>query len=478
MSGRIKLQTNIPRPADKRLDLRPSTLNRTIVSLAVPAIVANVLFSFVFFVDTLIVAWLENEVYLAAVALASLIMMWSNAPIQGISIAATSLVSRTWGEKDFQLARRLAAHCLILTFAIVAAALLIGIPLAEWIVRLLQASEEVVPLAARYLRLVLLSSVLGMPLLIANTILRAKGDTKTPMYITGAMNLINIVASIVLAFGIGPFPKMELYGVAWGTVLSRNLGGLAGIWVLCTHERGISLRFSDFRHVSGRLFARIWHVSCPAIAERVINSTSYAFFMAMVASLGTTVLAAHELALNVESLAFMPAFGLSIATSTIIGQAVGAGRYQIAQIAVKRTAIFSTAVMGCAGLLFILFAPHAVVMFRATPEVLKLSGLALQIAGLELPMFALVFIFIGALRGAGDTKSAMLVNTACILFIRLPGTYLMGFVFGWGIAGVWLATVLDWTGRALGAWLIFRKGFWKHIHKNEKIKYGESAQRV
>lgn len=455
----------------KRLDLRPSKLNRTIVSLAIPAIIANVMYSLVFFVDTMIVAWLENEVYLAAVALASLLMFWSNAPIQGISIAATSLVSRTWGEKDFLLARRLSAHCLILTFAIVAAAILVGIPLAEWLIRLLQASPEVVPHAARYLRLVLLSSIFGMPLLITNTIMRAKGDMKTPMYITLAMNVINIVLSLVLAFGVGPFPRMELYGVAWGTVISRNLGGLAGLWVLCTHKRGISLRLGDFRHLSERLFARIWHVSHPAIAERVINSTSYAFFMAMVARLGTTVLAAHELALNVEALAFMPTFGLSVAITTILGQAVGAGRQRIGQIAVKRTAIFSTAVMSALGILFILFAPQAVKIFRATPEVLEQAGIALQIAGLELPMFALLFIFIGALRGAGDTKSAMYINTGCILLLRLPATYLMGFVFEWGIAGIWLATVLDWTGRAFFSWLIFRKGVWKSIHKNEKERF-------
>lgn len=473
MNGQTPSQSRDFRDSSSRLDLRPAALNRTIVSLAVPAIVANVLFSLVFFVDTLIVGWLKNEVYLAAVALSSLIMFWSNAPIQGISIAATSLVSRTWGERDFDLARRLSAHCLILTFIIVGVMTLVGLPLAPWIIRLLQASDEVVAPGAKYLRLVLLSSIFGMPLLIANTILRAKGDTKTPMYITGAMNLINIVASIVLAFGMGPFPKMELYGVAWGTVISRNLGGLAGLWILSTHARGISLRFSDFRHIRSRLFARIWHVSHPAIAERVINSTTYAFFMAMVARLGTTTLAAHELALNIESLAFMPSFGISIATSTIIGQAVGAGRQRIGQIAVKRTAIFSTAVMGGIGLLFILFAPQAVKLFRATPEVLELAGLALQIAGLELPMFALVFIFIGALRGAGDTKSAMLVNSASILLFRLPGTYLMGFVFGWGIAGVWMATVLDWTGRALGSYLIFRKGVWKKIHQQEKEKFSK-----
>ncbi len=441
------------------------------MSLAGPAIVANLLFTLVFIVDTFIVARLENEVFLAATGLASLIMIWSNAAIQGISIGATSLVSRTLGEKDFPLARQISAHCLIITFLIVGIMILVGLPLAPWIIRLLQAEPKVVPVAARYLRLVLLSSVLGMPLLMANTILRAKGDTKTPMWITGAMNLINVVISYVLAFGVGPFPRMEVYGVAWGTVIARNLGGLAGLWILFTDRIGISLRSQDFIHISRKLLSRIWHISLPAIVERVGNSTSYAIFFGMVTKLGTTVLAAHQIALNIESLAFMPAFGASIATTTIIGQAVGAGRQRIAEIAIKRTIIITTIAMAALGLLFILFAPAAIRPLKATPEALKLAGLALQIAGLELPMFALVFIFNGALRGAGDTKSPMFVNMACILILRLPATYLMGFVFGWGIAGVWLATVIDWTGRALGLWLIFRKGVWKQLHKTEKERF-------
>ncbi len=441
------------------------------MSLALPAILANMMYGLVFFIDTLIVGWLQNEVYLAAVALASLIMFWSNAPVQAISMATTSLVSRTWGEKDFPLARRLSAQCLLLTFAVVAASIAIGVPLAAWLIRLLQASPQVVPFAARYLRLVLFSSVLGMPLLIANSIMRAKGDTTTPMIITSSMNVINIIASIVLAFGIGPFPRMELYGVAWGTVISRNLGGLASMAVLFTHRRGISLQWRDFFDVSRRHFARIWHVAYPSMIERVINSTSYAFFMAMVARLGTTVLAAHELALNIESLAFMPAFGLSIAVTTVIGQAVGSGRQRIGQIAVRRTAIFSTLSMSILTVLFVVFAPYVVMLFRATPEVLRYAALALQIAAFELPLFSLTFIYAGALRGAGDTKSPMYVNTLSILLLRLPGTYLMGFVLGWGIAGVWLATCLDWAGRSLGLWLLFRKGGWKHIHKNEKDRF-------
>ncbi|MEN8127955.1 MAG: MATE family efflux transporter [Planctomycetota bacterium] len=454
-----------------RLNLRPSMLNRTIFKLAAPAIFECLMFSLVFFTDTLIVGWLQDETYLAGVALASLLMFWSSAPIQGMSIATTSIISRTWGEKDFSEARRYAGHALALTLIITAGILLIGESFASDLIRLLRAAPEVVPSATKYLRIVLLSSVLGVPLMVSNAVIRAKGDTTTPMAITFSMNVINIVASIILAFGIGPFPAMELYGVALGTVIARNVGGFASLAVLATKKRGINIRPTHLLRLSWKRIRRIWHVAYPAMTERVVNSTSYAFFMSMVAGLGTTLLAGHQIALNVESLAFMPAFGMSVAVTTILGQAVGSGRYRIGEITVKRTIIFTVVFMFFLGILFVFFAPQAVKVFRATPDVLQITGVALRIGALEFPFFALTFILMGALRGAGDTRSPMFINMSCIILLRLPLTYLFAFVFHWGIVGVWLACATDWAGRAIGLAIVFQKGNWKLIHKNEKQKF-------
>lgn len=464
-------QPALPDELHHRLNLRPSKLNRTIFILATPAILESLMFSLVFFTDTLIVGWLEKEIYLAGVALASLLMFWSSAPIQGMSIATTSIVSRTWGEKDFPEARRYAGHSLMMTFFITSITLIVGELFAPDLIRLLRAESSVIPSGSKYLRIVLLSSVLGAPLMVSNAAIRAKGDTTTPMIITFTMNIVNIVSSIILAFGIGPFPRMEIYGVALGTVIARNVGGFASITILWTQKRGISLKLSDLLRINRKHIARIWHVAHPAIIERTVNSTTYAFFMSMVASLGTTVLAAHQIALNVESLAFMPAFGMSVAVTTILGQAVGSGRYRIGEITVKRTLKITVAFMLLLGLLFVFFAPYGVKIFRATPDVLRLAGIAMQISALEFPFFAITFILMGALRGAGDTRSPMYINMASILLLRLPLTYLFALVFGWGIVGVWLATAADWAGRSIGLWIVFRKGLWKLIHRNEKQRF-------
>lgn len=466
-----KKQTEQPEYQHQILDLRPDTLNRTIFVLAAPAIVENLLFSLVGFADTVIVGWLRNENFLAGVALASLAIFWSNAPIQALAIATNSIVARTWGERNFAEARRVTGHALILAMAIAMAVILVGWPLAARIIRLLGAGPDVIAPGTGYLRIVLLSSLLGLPLMVSNAVIRAKGDTASPMIITIVMNVINVIASIAMAFGWGPLPAMGFYGVAWGTVLARNVGGLISFALLFSNKRGISMHFASFLSLRRIVIRRIWHVALPVLGERVLNTTSYAFFMWMVAHLGTTILAAHQLALNIESLVFMPAFGMSIAVSSILGQAVGSGRYHIGELAVKRTLLFVGTLMVGTAILFLVFAPHVVGIYKATPEVLKFAGIAVRISALELPLFALCFIFMGALRGAGDTRSMMYVVVLSITLVRLPATWLLAFALDLGITGVWFATALDWGCRTLGLWLVFRRGVWKTIHQKEKEQF-------
>jgi putative MATE family efflux protein len=462
-----------PEPQHKVLDLRPSTLNRTIVWLAAPAIFENLLFSLVGFADTVIVGWLRNENFLAGVALANLAIFWANTPLQAVAIAANSIVSRCWGERNFSEARRVSGHALVLSLGVVFLILLAGYPLAEQIIRLLGGTADVSAPGAIYLRIVLYSNFLGMPLMVSNAIIRAKGDTASPMVITIIMNVINVIASIALAFGWGRLPAIGLYGVAWGTVIARNVGGLLSLSLLFSKKHGISIRISHFLSMKRLVLHRIWHVSYPVLAERVLNTTAYAFFLWMVAKLGTTVLAAHQIALNIESLVFMPAFGIGMAVSSILGQAVGAGKYHIGELTVKRTFIFSGSLMLFVAVLFVFFAPHMVMIYKATPEVLELAEKAVRISAIELPLFAVYFIFLGALRGSGDTRSMMYVIVLCITFIRLPATWLLAFVMDLGISGVWFATAIDWGVRTLGLWMVFRRGVWKTIHKQEKAKFAE-----
>jgi len=454
----------------QRLNLKLKDLNKTLVTLSLPSIVENCLYSLVFVSDTLIVGWLHREDYLAGAALAGMVVFLMIAPFIALSMAATSIVARSWGEHDHETARRHGGCAIAIAFVMAAVLVGGGILLAEPILHLCGAAPEVVRSGSLFLRILAFSGLTGLPMMVGNGILRGMGDTFRPMLITGLMNVINITVSVMLAFGIG-LPKLGYYGVAWGTAIARTLGVLMTLFLL-TRPSGLGLRTGHFFTLERNVLARIWYLAMPALAERGLNSLCYVFFMRMVAHLGTTVLAAHQVAIQIENVALMPAWGLATATTTVTGQAVGASLQHIAKIAVKRILIAATILTAVLGTVFVCFGPQIAALFGATDRVVSLAGLAVRLSALELPFVAITFIFMGALRGAGDTTSPLYVGIVSLLIFRLGGVYLLAYELRLGLAGVWLATALDWLVRAVGLGWFFKREAWILLHEKEKRRFG------
>ena len=211
------------------------------------------------------------------------------------------------------------------------------------------------------------------------------------------------------------------------------------------------------------MFQQLWNLSYPVMIERLLTNGAGMIFMKIIALLGTTALAAHNIALRIESIAYMPPWGVSIAVSTIVGQSLGAGKPEVAEKAVKKGLFWIGSFMFFLGILFVLFSKQFVVLFGATPEVIHMAGVVLQISALELPFIAFFAILAGCMRGAGDTKSPLYVMFICLPIFRFGVVYLFAITFGWGLPGVWLATACDWMARVLGLWLLFRRGRWKQV---------------
>jgi putative MATE family efflux protein len=453
----------------ERINLRLRDLNKTLATLSMPSMVENCLYSLVFISDTLIVGRLHNENYLAAAALAGILMFLVTAPFIALSMSATSIVARSWGELAFETARRHAGCALVVAFLMALGLFAAASPFASEIMSFFGAAEEVTPDAAKYLRILLISCLTGLPMMVSNGMLRGKGDTFRPMLITGMMNVVNIAASIMLAFGIAA-PKLGFFGVAWGTVIARTVGIFFSMWLLIG-SKGLALRIEHFTEISRNVLGRLWYLFWPAYLERGLTSVYYMLFMKMVAHLGTTVLAAHQVALQIENLAVMPAWGLAVAVTTITGQAVGAGRHRVARIAVRKVVIAVSILTLSLCAVFLLFGPTIAHLFGATPEVVKLAGMATRLAAIEMPFLAITFIFIGALRGVGDTRSPMYVSFVSMLICRLGFVWLMAYYLHWGLVGVWLATAIDWMVRATGLGWFFKREAWTLLHEKEKQRF-------
>ena len=425
----------------------------------------------VFVADTLITGWLRDERMLAATALAGLLMFFMNAPFIAFGAAANSIVSRCWGEHDFQTARRCAGIAMGISLGLAIGMCFAAYPFSDAVVRLLGADSEVAPISGRYLRILLLSGFCGFPMMVSNAIIRGTGNTYTPMRITGLMNVTNVLASVILAFGWLGVPAMGVYGVAWGTVIARGVGFACSARYFL-QQRGVAVPLRYLVGYERRMLARLWRLAWPTLTERVGNSVVYLTFMRLVAGLGTTVLAAHQIALQVESVAFMPAWAMGVAMTTMVGQAVGARLEHIAESAVRRMMVMAGLLMGGLGVIFVVFGPLIVRLFGATVPVIEQAGVAIRISAVELMFMAWTFIVMGALRGAGDTRSPLFVSIASTLVFRLGGTLLLAYGLGLGLPGVWIATAADWAMRSVGLGLFFARGHWKRLHELEKLRFG------
>ncbi len=449
--------------------LNDGTLNRTIVRLAIPAILENLLNTAVFFVDALLLGWLGDPVALAAVGLSSAFFHIAQGIFVALGVAALAIVARAWGAGNYAEARHAAGQALSLTLVAalgvtVLMALLTG-PFLNLLVRdpnpLTRAA--VIEQGSLYLGMLLITAPLALARLVGAMIMRAAGNMRTPMLITLLVNVINIALASLLIFGGGPVPAMGIRGAGIGTAIAQGIGGLLVFGALVSGRSQPSLTPKQLFVWNTPDVLRLLRLALPSIVESGIQQAGFITFAGMVSSLGAAAMAAHQIADRVEALSFMPAHGLATAVATIVGQALGARNTTMAKLAVRRTALFGAMIMLAVGALYVIFGTRMVAVFGARNDVQDLAGIAVRLAALELPTMTLYLVYSSALRGAGDTRSPMIVSLIGAVFFRVSVVYLLVNVFKLGLAGVWLGTAIDWTGRALVVMLLYRRGRWQTL---------------
>jgi MATE family multidrug resistance protein len=435
-------------------------LNRVILALTLPAVAENLLLTAANFSDTLMIGWLHSPGALSAVAMGGFINFVFTNLFAAVSVASTSLVARAWGAEAFAQARSTLGQALVISFFCSIPLLVVGFPLAGPILRLMGLNGEALILGSYYLQALLIGNLLAFPAMILFSGLRGSGNTRTPMVITGLLNLVHIGIAYVLIFGALGFPQMGVQGAALAILATNAGGGLIAILVVCTRKGELYLRP---RHLlpQHRLYREILRLAAPVFWEQLIFRSAQLVFMRFVSALGEVALAANQIANSIESISYMSGWGFGVAATTLSGQYVGSGQARMAERSVWRTMWFSLTILSLFGLLFILFGKEIASIFGGTPEIIAMAGIAIQIGGLEQPGLAVFNVLGGAMRGAGDTKSPMLATLAGVLVARLALVYLFAFVFGWGLGGIWLGTSIDWTIRAGGLLFFFRQGRWK-----------------
>ncbi|WP_411829304.1 MATE family efflux transporter [Paenibacillus kribbensis] len=433
-------------------DTTPKEKIRIILALGVPAMIENLLQTVVGFVDTLFVSKIGlNEV--TAVGVSNTILSVYIAIFLAIGVGTSSLIAQRVGAGKMEEARQIARQS---TWLSVIAGLLFGIItlfFAESLLRIMGAGPEVISSGVIYFRIVAVPSIFISLMTVFGSILRSAGDTKTPMKVGGWVNLIHIVLDYVLIFGISGIPGVGIAGAALATVLVRIIGCIA----LYRYIRKSALSFSIFKKDRNEFTKPLLKLSGPAAAERLIMRLGQVLYMGLIVRIGTEVYAAHTIAGNIETFSYMPAYGLAIAATTLVGQYLGANRYRDAyQFGVYSSAI-AVVIMGIAGVLLFVFAPITATWFTRDQAVIGMVTTALRIDAFAQPFLAVGLVLAGALQGAGDTKSPMYSTAIGMWLIRVIGVYILGIQLDLGIAGIWLSIAIDLAIRAVFLFYRFRK---------------------
>lgn len=445
----------------KRASAEEPGIARQVLELAWPAVLEQMLNMTVGIVDTYMVGHL-GVAPLAAVGLSNQMVLLASAFFAAVATGSTALVARHIGAEEPGKANCIAQQSLILGGFVGIAMMAFNWFFAYQIMAWLRAEPEVIRLGGEYLRVVSLTMVLMALMFVGNAVLRGAGDTRTPMIIMLAINAINILVAYLFIYGPLGLPHMGVTGSALGGATARGLGGLIALLLLKREHSPLHVKLTGW-HLDRMQMKRVLNIGLPAGAEQVLMRLAHLGFAVIIAELGTPAYAAHQVALMVLSLAFMPGFGFGVAATTVTGQYLGAKQPKQAERGGYASFGWAIATMGGMSLFLLLFAWPITALFIDEPTVVGLGAATVRVAALAMLPLAAGFAFSGSLRGAGDTRWVLFIYGVCLWGLRVPLAYFFGLSLGWGLVGAWVGVCIDITVRAVLLWWRFHSGRWKEL---------------
>lgn len=437
-------------------------MRRKILELAWPAILGNFMQTVVSMVDLIMVGRLGAS-SVAAVGLGGQLLWFLNALMIAITVGTTALVARFIGAEKKEDAEHVLVQSLMLVAVLASTLTVFWYAFAKTALLLIGASPEVADIGSTYIRIVFLTTPCIFVIFTSQGALRGAGDTKTPMKVGGAMNLMNVILNYVLIFGKFGFPALGVRGAGIATATAFLWAAVTYIIIFLSGKFVLSVPGWDSFSFNFNIIKRILKIGIPTGIERIIMSGSMILYVSIIAGFGTTALAAHQIGLRVESLSYMPGFGFAVAATAMVGQNLGAKNPKRAEKSGWEAAKMCMVFMGLVGLLMFVFPRPMVRLFVSEKPVIDLAIWYLRIVAISEPALALVFTLAGGLRGAGETRSPLYISVFGLWLFRIPLAFILGNVVGWGPIGVWVAMIIDIFVRS-GLYVFqFKRGKWKEV---------------
>lgn len=445
--------------AGESLEYTTGSLPRAILLLSVPMMLELSMESVFAVVDVFFVMRLGAEA-VAVVGVTEAVLTLLYALAIGLSMGTTAMVARRIGEGDRRAAGVVAVQAIGLGLVASAAVAVAGGFGARRVLELMGGTPSMVAGGAGYTMVIFGGSVTVFQIHLINAVFRGAGDASMAMRSLWLANAINIVLDPCLIFGWGPFPELGLTGAAVATTIGRGTGVVYQLVALGRSRTRLVVGRSELRIVPATLM-RLVRLSFYGIAQLVIVTSSWIGLVRIVAGFGEVALAGYTVAVRIVVFAFLPAWGMSNAAATLVGQNLGAGRPDRAERSVWLTSFYNMAFLGSIGLVFLVFAPQLVALFTAEPEVLRVGVECLRIVSAGYLFYAFGMVVTQAFNGAGDTATPMVINFFCFWLFQIPLAWTLAHPFGLGPRGVFVSIAVAETTMAIVAGLVFRRGGWK-----------------
>ncbi|MDR2515606.1 MAG: MATE family efflux transporter [Christensenellaceae bacterium] len=437
-----------------------------IIGLTWPALAESILASLVSIADNIMVAGLGSYA-INAVGLVTQPRFIMMAAFMALGVGSTALVARFRGARDAQSANAVLYQSMLMTLAITALLCVAMFFCGKGMLRLLSTgslSERTIEEAWAYFRI----QIYGFPTLALtftiNAVLRGAGNTRASFYNNTAANLVNIFFNYCMIGGNLGFPAWGVAGASIAMVIGQAVAlGMA----VAVVARGKSFVFFDFKklfHIDWSMMKRILNIGLPAMVEQIIMRAGMLLFVMIVTSLGDASYTAHMVAMNIQQLSFTTGMAFGTAATTLVGQCLGRNRPDLAKIYVRMTQQMGLIVSFLVAILLFFGGRPIVGLYTGEASIIALSVLMLQIIAVANPISNARFVYISALRGAGDSRFAAVITFVGVLLVRpLISAALVFYPLQIGLAGVWIALVSDGVICYILSLWRYRQGKWQSI---------------
>ena len=439
-----------------------------IFTLAWPTMLEEMLATAVQYIDTAMVGSLGTDAT-AAVGSTSTVNWLLISTVSAFGVGFLAYVSQARGRREYGKAQRAVMQALITVIVLGAVFTAVALSLSGVIPVWMNVDPGIRDLASRYFFVSYLAMLPRTASMILGTVLRASGDTKSPMRINVSMNIINMVfnfflinqSRIVSIFGMN-IPVigagLGVIGAATASALSYLFGGIMMTVTVFRHE-DISPKGLPFR-IDREIMDPCLKTALPNMLQRFGSSLGYVVFGSLINALGGISTASHTIANTVESAFYIPAFGMMSAAATLTGNCIGAGDKERLEKISRVTILSEVVLMIFTGSLLFIFAPDLVRIFSKDPEVIKLCSTVLRMVACSEPFFGVSNVLEGMLQGAGDTKFSFFANIIAMWTVRILGTFITTRILGMSLVAAWACMIGHNMTLFLCYLIYYRTGKW------------------